>query len=173
MNTAIPRRKRAGRKRAEEEVVTPEMMHQITKRLKKTRKFMHGDKTINVYHGYVRSINKWYDINRKDLMDYSKDPTILNVKLFRQLLMDSKILEREFNCFQCFIETRQHISMVDPETKKPLRALVGTLSGYRSAFGWYVWLAHQMIIPPLWNALCKALFVCLTKDEADKKQKGS
>ena len=172
VNTTIPHRKRAGRKRAEEQEVTPEMMQQIAKRLKTTRQFMHGDKTIKVYHGYARSINKWYAKNRRDLVDETKDPSILDVKRFRQLLKDPKILDREFNCFQCFIETRKHISMVDPETKKPMRALVGTLAGYRSSFGWYVWLTHQLIIPPLWDALCKALFVCLKKDEADKKQKG-
>ena len=171
-HTAIPRRKAGGRKRPAEKQLNPQAMQKVLKSLKVTMGKSHGKSTIKNYQSYVRAINKWYTINHVLMMDFSKIPPEINIPKFRHVVQTKEGLEEEFKIFSCFIKTREHHIFKDPETGDPARALIGTLSSYRSAFNWYVFYAQRVALPPLWVQHCKGLWVCLKKEEAERKQKG-
>ena len=82
-------------------------------------------------------------------------------------------MKEEALWFRLFLEKRPHISLIDPETNKSMRALVGTLGGYRSAFAYFVWTKQGKPIPLKWDQELKGMFRGFKQQEASLRQCGT
>ena len=136
-------------------------MENIMKKVKLTMDKSHSSATVNVYHGYVRAINKWYVINHPSIVDFTKIPPEIDRKRLRATVDSSaEGLTAEFKMFCAFIKTRKH-SLLKDKNNKAAGALVGSLNGYRSAFNWFIWTGQRLSVPPQWDFGCKYFWVCL------------
>jgi len=81
-------------------------------------------------------------------------------------------LNEEAFIFRMFLEKRQHIRLVDEETGESMRALVGSLSGYRSAFSYFMWTKVGNAIPLKWDQQLKGMFKGFKHQEARLRQNG-
>ena len=156
------------RRRKRERKLTDQELEQLKKKQKKTLKEQHKQRTIENYKQYLPPIHEWYVENHPIVCTEGK----VDIKKFYQLVKTEDGLNEETFQFRLFLESREHINLVDEETNKPLRALIGTLSGYRSAMDWYLWTSQGFTIPQKWDQQLKGMFKGFKQQEARMRQDG-
>ena len=159
-----PRRRR----RAPEVTLTPEDLENVKKKVKVSLKAQHRAITLKNYSGYLPPIHEWYVKNHPELCDQRNR---LDREKFWRIISTSAGLKQQVDIFRIFLECRPHISLKKADGT-PLRALVGTLSTYRSAFGWWMFTKKGKSIPYEWDSNLKGLFKGFKQQDANLKQKG-
>ena len=159
----------AKRRRRPERKMTEEEIEDAKKRVKVTLRDQHKEKTRNNYEQYLPPLHDWYLENRAQVCD--EDGIDLN-KFYRAIETEDGLNEEVF-WFRVFLEKRPHISLINPETNEPMRALVGTLGGYRSAFAYFAWTKQGKTIPLKWDQQLKGMFKGFKSQEARLRQCGT
>ena len=129
----------------------------------------HKDKTKKNYDQYLPPMHDWYVENRPQVCNERG----IDLEKFHAAVATHNGINEEALWFRMFLENRPHISLIDPETNKPMRALVGTLGGYRSAFAYFVWTKQGKSIPLKWDQELKGMFRGFKQQEASLRQCGT
>ena len=159
----------ARRRRTPETRMSAEEIENVKKRVRVTLAAQHKEKTKDNYKQYLPPIHKWYLENRLQVCNERG----LDIKKFYASISTEDGSCEEALWFRMFLEKRPHISLIDPETKNPMRALVGTLGGYRSAFAHFMWTKQGAPIPLEWDQELKGMFKGFKQQEAKLRQKGT
>ena len=114
--------------------MTEEEIENAKKKVRLTLTAQHKDKTKKNYDQYLPPMHDWYVENRPQVCNERG----IDLEKFHAAVATHDGIKEETLWFHLFLEKRSHTSLIDPETIKPKRALVGTLGGCRSAFTYFV-----------------------------------
>ena len=156
-------------RRREETQLTESDVQRSVKRVRLTTKRSRAAKTKSGYNSYMNSVHEYYCINHPELCTDTGD---LDAAKVREKAKTTEGLEDLAKGFKVFLDTRTHHKDRD-KNGNPLPARVGSLTGYRSAFNYYVWtkdLDHPIGTPPAWLGCLKDYYTGLKNTEADKRQ---
>lgn len=168
-----PQRRRRGRRRVRARVLTPAAAALIDSRVLETTKRSRSDSTLMSYSKYMNHIHEWYFANEEDLCFPNGK---VNSRLIRDLCKTREgLAEQSLTFKRCLLSKEHETDKNDDGTAACAR--VGTLSGYRSAWGYYIWTENidpleVTGIPVEWDATMHDFFKGLKNDEAKRRQTG-
>ena len=170
---APPASKRVRRsRRPPEERMTEERRLQARDNVRATKTASHAKSTRYNYSSYYPAFHKWYKINAPEMLKDDVDE--LDPAKVRAACLTSEGLKEQLQNFENFLDTRTHHKETLPNGKKA-PAKLGTMLGYRTSFGYYVWakdVSYSLGIPPQWHAGLKSYYSGLKQRMAELKQKG-
>ena len=167
--TSVTRRRNKRRRRPEKVLSTLDRA-QLKAGVAHSHKKARAGATLTNYWNYKKTIDEYYVINEPDLCVDGK----INCALIREQCLHRDGIHRNLETFTSFLKSREHLTRVTAEGV-PEKARVGTLKGYRSAFGYFVW-THNLIPPPgvpfAWNASIREFISGEERKERERMQTG-
>ena len=99
----------------------------------------------------MNSVHEWYYLNHSELCT---DDGLVDAATIRTLCISHDGLQEQLKVFKMFLNTRTHFKNKKADGT-PAPAGIGTIGGYRSAFGHYIWsqgLDVPQGVPHNWDA---------------------
>ena len=138
-SAAQPWRER-GRRRVRAPVLSPAAADLIDSRVIETTKRSRSDTTLLSYSSYMKNIHDWYFKNEEDLC-FSTGK--VNAKLIRKLCQTREGLSEQSTIFKRCLLSKEHDTDKNADDTATC-ARVGTLSGYRSACGYFPYPSNDI-----------------------------
>ena len=163
-------RVRTSRRRPEKRM-SEARIEEARQNVKRTKTESRASSTRYNYSSYYPAMHGWYKIHAPELMNNQDE---LDASKVRAACSTDEGLKEQLKHFENFLESREHIREKLPNGD-PAKAKLGTLLGYRTSFGYYVWakdVEGSLGIPPQWHAGLKSYFAGLKRKDAENKQKG-
>lgn len=165
-----PPRKRRRYRRAPETRLSEATRASLRVEIDKSHSNARAKSTMDTYVCYKRAIDPWYHFNQPELTIDGK----LNCAKIREECRTLEGLQRNLKIFKEFLKSRPHLTRMYPDgTSEPAR--VGSLMGYRSAFGYFVW-THNMPCPEgapkSWNSSMREFISGEERKERERMELG-
>ena len=132
-----------------------------------------SQKTLNTYSSYMVTIHDWYGMNNPELC--TSDGKVDAVLIRRLCRTRDGLIEQAEIFKRCLMSKKHDKDKLANGQPAPARAV--TLSGYRSAWAYYIWTNdvppdELAGIPHDWDSTMKDYFKGLKNLEAERRQKG-
>ena len=173
INEVTPPARKKGRRSAPVVVLTEDDQRRMDSEVLFTTKNSRAPETLKVYKSYMGFLHKWYAQNEPSLcMTDGK----VDASKIRELCRTQEVLNKQAVIFKRCLMSKRHPTDLD-DNNNPAPSRAGSLSGYRSAWAYYIWTENVPVsessgIPPEWDASMQYFFKGLKNLEAARRQKG-
>ena len=150
-NEQQPPRKR-GRRRAPVHVLTEADQIRVDSEVQYTTRNSRAPKTLIVYESYMNFLHEWYQKNHPLLC--TPDGKVIFSKVRELCSTEQGLIGQAVIFKRCLMSKKHPTDLLVDGSPAPARS--GSLSGYRSAWAYYVW-SHNVpanerpVIPPEWD----------------------